>query len=380
MAYLVSELLDDRSGQFRLLKLWLSWLRVPGVGWRTFSKLLVFCEQRQVDLGEVWDSGYLQIEAGLSYKLINLLNLFKKDFDIDKYLRENVPKNTWFLSLKSKHYPYLLKQIADPPWLLFGQGPVPDWNQLAIAMVGTRHPTPYGQQVIEKLIAELAPYQPLIVSGAMYGIDSLAHQTALKNQVATVGVLGYGLSRVSPESANRLMVRALDQGMSFISEYHPDIAAHKSHFPRRNRIIAGLSQLVVVIEAALNSGSHITARLAGEYGRSLAAVPGSIFSPYSDGTKWLLRQGAVLAGSAQDMLEDLNWQGPVPSQPSPKPVSTYLSQSSQLLYSLLTHQTLTTDQLVQQTGLSPQELGVSLSVLEIAGIIEQQGTGWIVKK
>lgn len=210
-------------------------------------------------------------------------------------------------TLLPKEFPALLKEIPDPPELLYIEGaPIPE-DAIRIAVVGSRKYTDYGKRVTEKIIADLAPYNVTIVSGCALGIDSVAHQAALKNNLYTIGVPGSGLDKsvFYPPSNYFLKENILQAKGTLISEFAPDQGATKWMFPQRNRIMAGMSHAVLVIEATPKSGTLITARLGLEYNREVFAVPGSIFSETSRGANELIRTGASPVLSAEDIIEEL---------------------------------------------------------------------------
>lgn len=203
-------------------------------------------------------------------------------------------------------YPALLSQISDPPSVLYVKGKLPVWTIPAIAVVGTRKITPYGKKVTELLTSQLVDRGMTIVSGMMIGVDTVAHLTAVKQKGITVGVLGYGFGvPYFPKEQATVASQLLDSGGCLLSEYPPWQTPTRYTFPQRNRIVSGLSLGVLVTEAAVKSGSKITARLAAEQGREVFAVPGPIDSPYSEGTKELINLGATLVSSADDILEQL---------------------------------------------------------------------------
>ncbi|MBP9700141.1 DNA-processing protein DprA [Candidatus Woesebacteria bacterium] len=203
-------------------------------------------------------------------------------------------------------YPQLLSQISDPPSVLYIKGTLPSDLIPMIAVVGTRQITPYGKMVTEKLTSELVEKGMTIVSGMMYGVDTVAHLTAVKQKGTTIGVLGYGFGvPYYPREQEKVANAILESGGCLITEYPPWQTPTRYTFPKRNRIVSGLSLGVVVTEAAAKSGSKITARLAAEQGREVFAVPGPIDSPYSEGTKELINLGATLITSAVDIMEQL---------------------------------------------------------------------------
>lgn len=375
---ITSEFLESPDGIW-----WLAWLSVPGIGQATFRKILTFCKQRQVGLKELWNSGLLQVEVGLSAKQQNSLNSFKITFNSNEYIDRFLAKKQWLLSIENRSYPEYLKAIPDPPWLLFGQGPVPNWERLLVAVVGTRHPTAYGEVVTRSVTTELTLAGACIVSGFMYGIDTIAHQAALEAGGASIGVLGYGFDHITPRSHRGLFQRWQQEPMTFMTEFAPHIFPQRAYFPLRNRIVAGLSQAVVVTEAGSTSGSHITASLAAEYGRAVGAVPGPITSPYSEGTKTLINSGAVLVSQARDILDHLGPEEQTrvvnldSNKKSLKKKSyEHLPSQQRHIAETLSKKLLTSNEIARELDCPMQKLTVTLSYMELAGIIERRGEVW----
>lgn len=220
--------------------------------------------------------------------------------------------------LDKQNWPPLLKEINDPPEQLYYAGQIPVYERKLLCIVGSRKYTSYGKEVVNYLISELADYPITIVSGLALGIDSIAHRAALKNKLPTIAIPGSGLElqALHPQTHVELAKEIVASGGTLISEMEPDQKAsllmhdvkHKQvffSFPRRNRIMAGMCHAVLVIEAEMKSGTLITSKLATEYNREVLTIPGSIFSPHSDGPHMLLRLGATPIRSADDILEAL---------------------------------------------------------------------------
>lgn len=210
-----------------------------------------------------------------------------------------------YVPLGDPAYPARLLETADPPTLLFAEGDVRRASERAIAIVGSRHPTPQGESNAREFAAELGRQGFVVVSGLAIGIDAAAHEGALRAPAGTVAVLGAGPDEIYPPRHAGLARRVVETGGLLLSEYAPGTPALKDHFPRRNRIIAGMSLGTLVVEAALRSGSLITARLSSEAGREVFAIPGSIHSPHSKGCHALIKQGAKLVEVAADIVEEL---------------------------------------------------------------------------
>ncbi len=285
------------------------------------------------------------------------------------------------LTLADADYPPALLQAEDPPLLLFvmgaplAAGPIP-WPSRALAVVGSRNPTPQGVQTARQFARSFAGGGWTVVSGLALGIDAAAHEGALDASpagMATIAVVGTGLDRVYPRSHHALAHRIAQQGL-LVSEYLLGTPPLRENFPRRNRLIAGLSRGTLVVEAALQSGSLITARLAAEQGREVFAIPGSIHSPLSRGCHALIRQGAKLVETAQDVLDELAPGAPgVPGTRAPRTAETVEAveavdtPADDPVLVALGHDPAGFDALAARTGLPTPQLQARLLALELAG-------------
>jgi DNA processing protein len=271
------------------------------------------------------------------------------------------------LTLGDAAYPQALLAIEDPPLMLYRMGLLSQPPQRALAVVGSRNPTPQGLQNAHRFSRAFAEAGVTVVSGLALGVDGAAHEGALEGAateaVATVAVVGTGLDRVYPKQHRELAHRIGERGM-IVSEYPMGTPPLQHNFPRRNRLIAGLSQGTLVVEAALQSGSLITARLASEQGKEVFAIPGSIHSPQARGCHALLRQGAKLVESAQDVLEDLRYV--LPAAPEATARADPEGESNALL-SALGFDPMGLDALVARTGIPAHLLQAQLLELELAG-------------
>ncbi len=270
------------------------------------------------------------------------------------------------ISLWDEDYPPLLRAIFDPPALLYLRGKPPAGE--ALAVVGSRAATEAGRSWTAALCAELAAAGIAIVSGLARGIDTAAHQGALTGGGLTIGVLGCGIDRVYPPENARLFQRILEEG-GILTEYSPGTPPLAGHFPGRNRIISGLCRGVLVVEAAEESGSLITADFALEQGREVFAVPGPVHGRTSAGPHRLIKEGATLVTGAADILAQL-W--PATPPPGPKGEPPELPPEALLLWHLLGPEPLHVDELVARSGLTPMEVSDILLHLELAGEAEQR--------
>lgn len=274
----------------------------------------------------------------------------------------------------SPDYPQQLKEISNPPLLLYTQGDYSLLTQPQIALVGSRKCTPYGQEKAYQFAGELCESGFAVTSGLAIGVDGFAHQGALDKQGKTIAVLGTGLDNIYPKRHKNLAQQVSDQGL-LVSEFWPDAPAVASNFPRRNRIISGLSLGVVVIEASKRSGSLITARYAIEQNRDVFALPGSIDNPEACGCHHLIQQGAKLVINIQDICNEFNHLS-LDSSKIEKPSKTEEIAPHPLLSHIDFHNT-TLEQLLKRSKLDLLSLQNQLIELEIAGSITATAQGYV---
>jgi DNA processing protein len=265
------------------------------------------------------------------------------------------------ITLGDPRYPTALIDTADPPLLLYAQGRFDLLQTQSIAIVGSRSPTPQGSDNARAFASHLSQGGLTVVSGLAMGVDAAAHAGGLEGAASTVAVVGTGLDRVYPKRNLSLAHRIAEKGL-IVSEYSLGMPPLAPNFPRRNRIIAGLARGTLVVEAAVQSGSLITARMANEAGRDVFAIPGSIHSPQSRGCHALIKQGAKLVETAQDILEELRWPG-ADSATAP----AVDASAGDPLLAALGFDPVTLDALVARTGSSAADLSVRLLDLELAG-------------
>lgn len=275
----------------------------PKVGWKTIQKIII----EGIDTScfdwnaQQWGDRYNFLKEEQSVQL----SLSVKEEKI-KAIEESLDsKGISYITIIDEEYSELLKEIFDPPWILYTRGDISLLQKPALSIVGSRKTSQYGRLVTQKITPELVREGWVIVSGLALGIDAVSHDSTLKAKGKTIGVLGSGIDVIYPEH-NRDIYQQIQSNGLIISEYPPGIVPHPSFFPRRNRIIAGLSYGTIVIEAAKKSGSLITAHCALEQGREVFAIPGSIFDHHSVGTNLLIQQhGAKLVTNTQDILQEL---------------------------------------------------------------------------
>lgn len=292
------------------------------------------------------------------------------------------------------NYPSALKHIYDPPMLLYVKGDLVCLHKPSVAIVGARDASSYGLEVAGQLAFDLAQAGWCVVSGLARGIDAAAHQGALRGamQWSSLAVMGHGLNTVYPPQNVRLAQHMLAQHCALLSELCPNAPPRPHHFPRRNRLVAGLVSGVIVVEATQRSGSLITARLANELGREVFAVPGPVTSPASQGVHELIKQGACLIENAHDVLKELGCATINIPPCSPEKLNKLSGQSSQanqspallqnersptqmLLLKLIGSTSTQVSQLLLHTKMTPQAMNIELTHLELAGLIVREGYG-----
>lgn len=275
------------------------------------------------------------------------------------------------LTYWNSEYPSLLRQIADPPIALFVRGEIVAADCFAVAIVGTRMPTRYGRQVTEKLTAELVAEGTTVVSGLARGIDTIAHLETVKRGGRTIAVLGSGLDAIYP-AENRKLAEAISENGAVLTELPFGTSPDAVNFPRRNRIISGMTLGTVVIEARERSGALITANQALEQNREVFAVPGSIFSPQSRGCHDLIREGAKIVSRAADILEELPQQTELfQKEEYLSRVPPGLSEQEEAIMKLLSHEPVHIDTIARTLHVVAQDLLTMLLQLEFKGFVRQ---------
>ena len=359
-----------------LLEPWLRLRAIDGVGDLTILRLIRAWRCPEAVLSASRDE---LIQCGCSPQLADAIRRGPDSAaqrDIESELHAIERGHIEVRSLLDPTYPARLKMIADPPPLLYITGILTEQDELAVAIVGARNATMAGRAMTEELSHDLAEAGMTVVSGLARGVDAAAHRGALAAQGRTIAVLGCGIDRTYPLEHERLRRQIEEQG-AIVSETPMGEPPLSHHFPRRNRIISGLSLGVIVTEAAINSGSLITARLAAEQGREVFAVPGFVKDATSRGTNALLKEGAALIERAQDVIDSVLPQLEQTLRLRLKPArekrtpSDPLGAEEQRVYDVLSYAPLTVDDVVVATGLSVSIVMASLLSLELRQRIKQ---------
>lgn len=351
---------------------WLTLFLAPGVGAATFAAILRRCHSPQQALATPRRLQALLPEQALPFVRHPDQSLIRRHLNWQRS-----PGNA-ILTLDDPRYPTLLRETANPPPLLFVSGRTELLDRPTLAMVGSRNPSPRGREQACALAAELAGAGFTICSGLALGIDAAAHRGALDRDGGTIAVLGTGIDRIYPGQHLSLYRRIAGQGL-LVSEFPLGTGPHRSHFPQRNRIISGLAAGTIVVEASLNSGSLITARLAAEQGREVFAFPGNIHNPTSRGCHVLIREGATLVENSVDILAELPaYQHPerqlcqTNSRADFKATShgsAKLSATERQVIEKLGDNPTSVDELIIRSGLTADEVSSILLVLELQGYI-----------
>ena len=366
-------------------KYWVAFTRIPSIGPARTRTL-------QAAFGTMEAAWHATLDdlraAGLDARVVAQVRSRRPRIDPDDEMATLQRHGIGALPWSSPDYPDLLKAIADPPPVLFHRGDFRPEDRRAVAVVGTRRATSYGRDACAALVAELAANGVTIVSGMARGIDGIAHRTALEAGGRTVGVMASGLDMVYPPEHRELARQVASVGV-LVSEHPPGGRPSSQTFPRRNRILSGLSLGVLVVEAPHASGAMWTVHWALEQGREVFAVPGSIFSPASQGVNRLVQDGAKLVLSPVDVLEELNLStlaapmpmstttpAPPPAQPveaAPRPPATAAKGPEGDLLSLLADEPRHVDEVCREAGLPITTVSGALTLLELKGLVRQVG-------
>ena len=307
--------------------------RVEGVGDIMAKKLLTHCGSAEA----VFKTKATQLAAidGVGSMLLrNLKNetVFDKANTELEFIGTNAINVAHF---QGDNYPERLKHCIDGPLLLFTSGAIDLKNRKIISIVGTRQITSYGTEFCRKLIEDLAPLDPIIVSGFAYGVDIVAHQLAMEHNLQTIGVVAHGLNQIYPKTHKKYVAK-VEQNGGFMTEFWSSSNPDKENFVRRNRIVAGMSEATIVIESADRGGSLITANMANDYNRDVFAVPGRVTDKYSQGCNNLIKtQKANVLTSAADLVYILNWDIQKESKPVQKQLFVSLDDDEQKVYDYL---------------------------------------------
>src|SRR6266542_1514810 len=353
--------MDDKK------RYWVGFNLIKGIGAVRMQALI----NHFGDLESAWEAAPIDLaRAGLSLKLIERIIQAREQVNLEKVWAKIESQGIKTLTWKDAAYPQRLKEIEQPPPVLYIRGEYLPDDLFAVAIVGTRRVTPYGRQITEELSSYLASNGITVVSGLARGVDAIAHQTALKSGGRTIGVLGSGVDKIYPPEHRQLAERIMESG-AIVSDYAPGTPPDASNFPPRNRIISGLSLAVVVIEAGETSGALITAEFAAEQGREVFAVPGSILAPQSKGTNKLIQNGALPLLSVNDLMQALNLTRMGEHKAARKIIPA--DETEARLMNVLSTEPLHVDEIRTQTELPIEKVSAALALMELKGMVRQVG-------
>ena len=346
-------------------KYWIAFSSIENIN----SKFILKLYEHFKDIELAWNCSDLSFYDGLNIqKAENFLRLRDKTSP-DKMMNIVADKNLQYLTYEQ--LPFMLKEIYDAPATVYYRGDLKTCNlDKTLAIVGSRRATTACKDILAKMIAELSNTDICIVSGLAAGVDTVAHQSAIKNGLKTIGVIASGHDYVYPTN-NRELYRTIENGNGVVlSEYFPTIEPLRFHFPQRNRIVTGLSYGTLVAEASLKSGALISANLCLEQGRELMCIPGLISNPNTQGIYKLLKNGATLVTCAEDILTALNWDSKKEAKQMTLALNTYNENQNKIL-KCLELEPKVFDIILSETGINAEELMVLLTELELDGVIKQ---------
>lgn len=370
---------------FKALLPWLKISHVSGMHSRLFNRLLTIystpenilaCDFQTLRTAGVKNSLALEIsQIGQGKQSIEMNAALERCFNWLK-----CPGN-FLITRPSPHYPSLLTFIPDPPPMLYVKGKLESLHLPLIAMVGSRKPSAGGRRDAQHFARELAANGLGVVSGLAMGIDLESHRGAIAGGMTTVAILGTGIDIIYP-AVNRAMFAAVAENGALVSEFNPGTPARPQHFPQRNRIISGLSQGVLVVEAGVKSGSMITARFALEQGREVFAIPGSIHNPMARGCHKLIAEGAKLVQCVEDILDEKlllaeqQTAESIGTAISKESGSLHLTEPLQKVKQAVGFDTVSVDQIVLETQLNVKDVTVALVELELRGLVRRENNGY----
>jgi len=347
-------------------KFWVALNRIPGIGRVRFQSLLNNFER----LEDAWAAGPTELKsAGLEDHIVRKITESRSEIGPDAEIERLQEAGVVALRWDEPSYPARLKEIHDPPPILYCKGDLTDADEWSLAVVGTRRATPYGRQVAEEMSHQLAANGITVVSGLARGIDAIAHKAALEAGGRTIAVLACGLDVVYPPEHKKLAAQIPENG-ALVSDYPLGTEPRGDYFPRRNRIMSGMALGTLVVEGDIKSGALITARLAIDQNREVFAVPGSVFSPQSRGTNTIIGRGeAKLVQTVEDVLEELNLTM-VPQQMEMNELIPATDTEADILRHI-SKEPVHVDEVCRESGLPVSTVSSLLAMMELKGLVKQ---------
>ncbi|MFH1890771.1 MAG: DNA-processing protein DprA [Candidatus Kuenenbacteria bacterium] len=363
--------MDENISMRNDIKYWVAISNIDEMGPVRFKNLYSFFSSMQ----SAWQANASQLrQAGLADKIANNFlssrNKINPDEEMEKLMKEKIQTVT----ILDDGYPKLLKELYAPPAVLYYKGKLIDSrDKFGVGVVGTRKFSAYGKRVTENLAAELAKQNITIISGLALGIDTLAHTAVVQQKGRTIAVMGAGLAEqnIYPSINRYLADKIVEENGLLLSEYPIDMMPLKQNFPQRNRIISGLSIGVIIIEAPERSGALLTARYALEQNRDVFAVPGNIFQENSVGPHNLIKMGAKLVASAEDVLEALNLQQVM--ETAPRREITADNHEEEILLGLLSAEPIHINDIIKKSGIGTSLVNSTIALMEIKGKVKNLG-------
>ncbi len=345
---------------------WVAFHFVPFIGPSRIRRL----EDHFGSLEQAWSADENRLKAALDERSLAALIKVRREIDVATLRSTLMQDGISTVTLVDDDYPALLREAGGPPPVLFYRGKILETDNTAVAIVGTRRVSSYGREMAVQIGAGLAKAGVTVVSGLALGVDGIAHHAALEAGGRTIAVLGSGINRIYPHEHRGLAKRIAEQG-AVVSEYAPDRKPDAPNFPARNRIISGLSLGVVVIEAPERSGALITVDFAADQGRDVFAVAGNVTAANSMGTNRLIRDGARLVRSADDILKDLQLRRAAREEPAQQ--ALLLNEEDRRLLAVLTDEPQHIDDIQEQCRLPLPAVSAQLLTLELQGLVRNVG-------
>jgi len=350
------------------LRYWVGFNIVPGIGRVKFALF----EKHFGKLENAWKATPSELkQAGLDNNTLKSIETHKPRIDLDSEMEKLERCGVKAYTYHDIEYPERLKEIYDYPPLIYVKGEFKPQDEVCIAVVGTRRSTVYGRQVTEEIVEDLARNNITVVSGLARGIDTIAHRRSVESGGRTCAIFACGIDHIYPPENANLARNIVSQG-ALISEYPLGTKPRPDYFPRRNRIMSGMSLGVLVIEAGTSSGAILTAHIALEQNREVFAVPGSILSPMSRGTNTLIQEGAKLVRNCTDILEELNLTVNVRQIEMKEIIPTTVTEA--ILLKQLNAEPIHIDQVCRNSGLPVSTVSSNLAIMELKGLVRQVST------
>ena len=350
-------------------KYWIAFSSIEQIDSKFIQRLFNYFGN--IELAFNADLNELKNIEGLSVKKAENFLKYRDKVDIDRTYTNVETRGVNFLTLEDENYPKMLKNIENPPAVLYYKGKLFECNlEKTLAVVGSRKASTYARDNLKKIISGLGNTDICVVSGLASGIDTVAHTAAIENNLKTIGVIASGFDYIYPTN-NKTLYQNIENGYgAVVSEYYPTFEPMKFRFPQRNRIVSGLSYGTLVAEASLKSGALITANLTLEQGRELMCIPGEISNPNTEGIYKLLKNGATIVTESNDILNALNWEikKEIPQQQLTLPM---LTPDEEKIYNNIQVEEKGVDELLTLTGMKLDDLLMNLTTMELKGIIKQ---------